>query len=64
MRPDLLTDLPRELSNEAIAARLGLNVQTIRSQKSRAIGMIRMALLKRGRMTTQLFFYAWLRLHS
>jgi len=53
-----------QLSNEVIADRLGLNVQTIRSQKHRAIGLIRTALLKRGRMTTLLFFYAWLKLHS
>lgn len=53
-----------QLSNEVIAERLGLNVQTIRSQKHRAIGVIRTALLKRGRLTTLLFFYAWLRLHS
>lgn len=53
-----------QLDNEAISSRLGLNVQTIRSQKHRAIGLIRTALLKRGRMTTLLFFYAWLKLHS
>jgi RNA polymerase sigma factor (sigma-70 family) len=53
-----------QLSNEVIAERLGLNVQTVRSQKHRAIGLIRTELLKRGRMTALLFFYAWLRLHS
>jgi len=53
-----------QLSNEVIAARLGLNVQTVRSQKHWVIGMIRTALLKRRRLTTLLFFYAWLKLHS
>jgi RNA polymerase sigma-70 factor (ECF subfamily) len=53
-----------ELSTEEIAARMGINVQTVRTQKARAISLIRTALLKKNRLTTLLFFYAWLRLHS
>jgi len=52
------------LSTDVIAERMGINVQTVRTQKARAIGLIRTALLKRGRMATLVFFYAWLKLHS
>ena len=53
-----------ELSTDQIADRLGINVQTVRTQKARAISLIRTALLKKGRLTTLLFFYAWLRMQS
>ena len=53
-----------ELSTDEIAGRMGINVQTVRTQKARAISLIRTALLKKNRLTTLLFFYAWLRLHS
>ena len=39
----LKMSFPEELPNEMIAIRLGLNVQTIRSRKRRAIGLIRSA---------------------
>jgi RNA polymerase sigma factor (sigma-70 family) len=52
------------LTTDQIAERMGIEVQTVRSQKARAIGLIRTALLKKGRLTTLLFFYAILRLHS
>ena len=53
-----------ELATDEIAARMGINVQTVRTQKARAISLIRTALLKKGRLTTLLFFYAWLRMNS
>ena len=52
------------LPTDQIAERMGINVQTVRTQKARAIMLIRTALLKRGRMATLLFFYGWLKLHS
>jgi RNA polymerase sigma-70 factor (ECF subfamily) len=52
-----------ELSTDVIADRLGINVQTVRSQKARAIGLIRTALLKKKRLTTLIFFCAWLKTH-
>jgi RNA polymerase sigma-19 factor, ECF subfamily len=52
-----------ELSTDQIAARMGINVQTVRTQKARAISLIRTALLKKGRLATLIFFYAWLRVH-
>jgi len=52
-----------ELSTDVIADRLGINVQTVRSQKARAIGIIRTALLKKERLTTLFLFYAWLKTH-
>jgi RNA polymerase sigma-70 factor (ECF subfamily) len=53
-----------ELSTDEIAGRIGINVQTVRTQKARAIGLIRTALLKKNRLTALVFFYAWLRMHS
>jgi RNA polymerase sigma factor (sigma-70 family) len=50
-----------ELTTDKIARRLGIDVQTVRSQKSRAIGMIRTSLLKKGRLATLVLFYCWLR---
>jgi len=52
------------LPTDQIAERMGINVQTVRTQKARAISLIRTALLKKGRLTTLLFFYAWLRMNS
>jgi len=52
------------LPTDQIAERMGINVQTFRTQKARAISMIRTSLLKRGRLIALLFFYAWLRFHS
>jgi RNA polymerase sigma factor (sigma-70 family) len=49
------------LSTDQIAAHMGINVQTVRTQKARAISLIRTALLKKNRLTALLFFYAWLR---
>lgn len=52
------------LPTDQIAERLGINVQTVRTQKARAISLIRTALLKKGRLATLVFFYAWLRMNS
>jgi RNA polymerase sigma factor (sigma-70 family) len=49
------------LSNNEIAARLGISVNTVRVQRTRAITQIRTALLKKNRLATLLFFYAWMR---
>lgn len=44
------------LSTEQIAGKLGLNPQTIRSQKSRAIQLLKTRLLKAGKMAALSFF--------
>lgn len=53
-----------DLSIDVIAGRMGINVQTVRTQKARAISLIRTALLKKGRLATLAFFLAWLRMNS
>ncbi len=52
------------LPTDQIAERFGINVQTVRTQKARAICLIRTALLKKGRLAALVFFYAWLRIHG
>lgn len=52
------------LPTDQIAERFGINVQTVRTQKARAISLIRTALLKKGRLAALGFFYAWLRIHG
>jgi RNA polymerase sigma-70 factor (family 1) len=49
------------LGTEEIARRLGMNVQTVRTQKARAISLIRSRLLKKGRILTILLLYALLK---
>ena len=51
------------LKTDQIAERLGINPQTVRTQKARAISLIRTALLKKGRLAALAFFAAWLRMH-
>jgi len=53
----------QELSTDEIASRLGINVQTVRSQKARAIQLIRTALLKKNRMRTALLLMALTRFY-
>jgi len=52
------------LPTDQIAERMGINVQTVRTQKARAISLIRTALLKKGRLATLAIFLAWLRMNS
>jgi RNA polymerase sigma-70 factor (family 1) len=47
-----------ELSTDEISAKLSINVQTVRSQKARAIQLIRTSLLKKNRIPTLLLFGA------
>lgn len=47
-----------QLSTEDIASRLSINVQTVRSQKARALQLIRTSLLKKNRFTTLLLLTA------
>ena len=51
-------------STEEIGGLLGINPQTVRTQKARAISLIRTALLKKGRLATLAIFLAWLRMNS
>jgi RNA polymerase sigma factor (sigma-70 family) len=51
-------------STEEIGGLLGINPQTVRTQKARAISLIRTALLKKGRLATLALFLAWLRMNS
>jgi RNA polymerase sigma factor (sigma-70 family) len=51
-------------STEEIGGLLGINPQTVRTQKARAISLIRTALLKKGRLATFAIFLAWLRMNS
>jgi RNA polymerase sigma-70 factor (ECF subfamily) len=50
------------LPTDQIAEKMGINVQTVRTQKARAISLIRTALLKKGRLATLALFLAWLRM--
>jgi RNA polymerase sigma factor (sigma-70 family) len=45
------------LSHEQVAERLGIDIQTVRSQKARAIGLIRTRLLRRGQLLAIFLFY-------
>ena len=49
------------LSTEAIAGRMGLEVQTVRSQKARAISLIRTRLLRRGQFIAIFLLYELLK---
>jgi RNA polymerase sigma-70 factor (ECF subfamily) len=49
-----------QLSSEEIGARLSINPQTVRTQKARAISLIRTALLKKNRWPAWLLLFAWL----
>ncbi len=46
------------LPTDQIAERFGINVQTVRTQKARAISLILTALLKKGRLATLAIFLA------
>ncbi len=48
------------LSTDQIAAQLDLNTQTVRTQKARAIGLIRTRLLKKGMVPALLLLYSLL----
>jgi RNA polymerase sigma-70 factor (family 1) len=52
------------LDNEEIAARMGIEVQTVRSQKSRAIGLLRAQLLKKGQLLAVLYLLDLLAVHA
>jgi len=52
------------LDNEAIAGRMGIAVQTVRSQKSRAIGLLRAQLLKKGQLLAVLYLLDLLSVHA
>jgi DNA-directed RNA polymerase specialized sigma24 family protein len=49
-----------QLSSEEIGARLSINPQTVRTQKARAISLIRTALLKKNRWPAWLLLFTWL----
>jgi len=51
-----------QLSTDDIAARLSINPQTVRTQKARAIQLIRTALLKKNRIPALVLLYGWLQL--
>jgi len=52
------------LSNEEIAARMGIEIQTVRSQKSRAIGLLRAQLLKKGQLLAVIYLLDLLSVHA
>ncbi len=51
-----------QLPTDEIAARLFINPQTVRTQKARAIQLIRTSLLKKNRIPALLLLYTWLQL--
>ncbi len=48
------------LSTDQIAENLSINVQTVRTQKARAIQLIKIQLLKKGKTLAVLILYAFL----
>jgi len=52
------------LSNEEIAGRMGIAMQTVRTQKARAIGLLRTRLLKKGQLIALLYLLDYLAAHA
>jgi len=52
------------LSTEEIAGRMGIAVQTVRTQKARALGLLRTQLLKKGQLMAVLYLLDYLTAHA